>query len=157
MNTTDIINFLKANPGSIASEIGTTNVVMRDLEEQGLVSRLGNRSTGKRGRPPVEWVAGELTDEQKAEQEKKAEAKEAAPKEPKEKKPKAPPTLSELPAGIGDEDRRKVVYIDTEVLSGRRDDSDVTFLLGVRKDILRRYNNAPSPLNVVTEEIEEAA
>lgn len=153
MNTTDIINFLKANPGSIASEIGTTNIVMRDLEEQGLVSRLGNRSTGKRGRPPVEWVAGELTDEQKAEQEEKAQAK----SEPKAaKKPKAPPTLSGLPAEIGDEDRRKVVYIDTEVLSGRRDDSDVTFLLGVRKDILRRYNNAPSPLNAVIE-VEEAA
>lgn len=56
MDTTTIINFLSENPGSIPSEIGTTPVEMSRLEQAGLVVRVGQRKTGKRGRPPVEWA-----------------------------------------------------------------------------------------------------
>lgn len=54
-----IIQTLTEKPGSIASELGATTAQMTELERQGKVVRVGKRSTGKRGRPPVEWaVAG---------------------------------------------------------------------------------------------------
>lgn len=51
-----IETFLAANPGAIADEIGVSPVIMGRLEAEGKVIRVGKRSTGKRGRPPVEWA-----------------------------------------------------------------------------------------------------
>jgi hypothetical protein len=53
---TAIVNFIRENPRATAQEAGTTVTVMKALEDMGHVTNAGNRSTGKRGRPPVEWV-----------------------------------------------------------------------------------------------------
>lgn len=58
-NTETILARLAEAPGSTAVELDTTIVNMKALEANGLVVNIGNRATGKRGRPPVEWaVAG---------------------------------------------------------------------------------------------------
>ena len=56
MNNTEIINFLKDNPGSTAQEIGVMPVEMNRLAAKGIAEKVGNRKTGTRGRPPVEWA-----------------------------------------------------------------------------------------------------
>lgn len=55
-NMNQIIDFLKANPASTAQEIGVTPVEMTRLAAKGYVEKVGVRSTGTRGRPPVEWA-----------------------------------------------------------------------------------------------------
>jgi hypothetical protein len=146
MNTEQIISYLTKNPGAIASEIGTTNAVMKELEDKGQVTRIGNRKTGQRGRPPVEWVAGNVT----------VEVKEKLDERPKPKK--ATPALAPIPAGLDAETQRKLDYIDRQVNSGlRREDDevkDVTFLLGVRKEILSRAKPKHNPLNTIKPEVE---
>lgn len=52
----NIETFLAANPGAIAEEIGVSPVVMNRLEKENKVVRIGKRSLGRRGRPPVEWA-----------------------------------------------------------------------------------------------------
>jgi hypothetical protein len=67
MSTDQILKSLAEKPGQIASELGTTTVEMNKLAAAGKVIALGTRSTGKRGRPPVEWAvagAGVASDEQ---------------------------------------------------------------------------------------------
>lgn len=56
MDTNEITTFLKTNPGATAQEIGVKAVEMQRLAEKGVVVKLGNRKTGTRGRPPVEWA-----------------------------------------------------------------------------------------------------
>lgn len=72
MSKDQILKALADAPRSIASELGTTTIVMRELEQAGKVVRVGNRKTNQRGRPPVEWaVAGvELPDVEVAKVEK---------------------------------------------------------------------------------------
>lgn len=146
MNTQEIITYLNANPGSIAAEIGVTNATMKELEDKGQVTRIGNRKTGQRGRPPVEWVAGNVT----------VEVKEKLDERPKPKK--ATPTLDPIPDGLDAETLRKLDYIDRQVNSGlRREDDevkDVTFLLATRRDILRRATPKHNPLNLIKPEVE---
>jgi hypothetical protein len=82
MSTDQILKSLAEKPGQIASELGTTTVEMNKLAAAGKVIALGTRSTGKPGRPPVEWAvagtaaASEESDDNKAVQ--KAQAKRQA-------------------------------------------------------------------------------
>lgn len=46
---------LRRKSGKTASELGTTVNHLRKLESQGVVTEIGRRQTGKRGRPSVEW------------------------------------------------------------------------------------------------------
>lgn len=58
-NADSIITRLVDNPGATAQELGSNVPTMALLEQAGRVVRIGYRSTGKRGRPPVEWaIAG---------------------------------------------------------------------------------------------------
>lgn len=58
-NADTIIAALTDAPGATAQELGTNVPTMALLEQAGRVIRIGSRSTGKRGRPPVEWaIAG---------------------------------------------------------------------------------------------------
>lgn len=50
-----ITKALTEKPWQIANELGTTSLEMNRLADEGVVIRGNNRSTGKRGRPPVEW------------------------------------------------------------------------------------------------------
>jgi hypothetical protein len=70
---TALVNRLRENPRSTAQELGTTTQVMDELAAAGHVTRFGNRVTGKRGRPPVEWVVAG-TDVSDTQQEAVAEA-----------------------------------------------------------------------------------
>lgn len=146
MNTQEIITFLNAKPGSIAAEIGVPNATMKELEDKGQVTRIGNRKTGQRGRPPVEWVAGNVT----------VEVQEKLEERPKPKK--AAPELPAIPDGLDAETLRKIDYIDRQVNSGlRREDDevkDVTYLMATRRDILRRARPKNNPLNVIKPEVE---
>lgn len=56
---TAITAALRETPRQTAQELGTTTVRMDELEAAGVVKRAGNRVTGKRGRPPVEWVTAD--------------------------------------------------------------------------------------------------
>jgi hypothetical protein len=78
--TDRIIARLTTNPRSTAQECGVTIVKMKALAEQGLIEEFGPRSTGKRGRPPVEWVIAGTKDDhgtpeqaQREDQERRAE------------------------------------------------------------------------------------
>lgn len=74
-----IATFLAANPGSIATEIGVSPVEMGRLEKAGKVIRIGKRTTGSRGRPPVEWALpgteGVVNDDRVTEAVERAKAK----------------------------------------------------------------------------------
>lgn len=73
---TALVNQLRENPRSTAQELGTTTQVMDELAASGHVTRFGNRVTGKRGRPPVEWVvAGTDVDDTQQEAVAEAEAR----------------------------------------------------------------------------------
>lgn len=45
----------KTKTGRTASELGLPSYTMTALEKAGVVTRVGYRQTGKRGRPAVEW------------------------------------------------------------------------------------------------------
>lgn len=51
-----LTDYIAANPRCTAGEAGTTTVVLRELERLGHIVDAGPRSTGKRGKPPREWV-----------------------------------------------------------------------------------------------------
>lgn len=54
--STSVLAYVTANPRCTAAEAGITVPQMVELENAGLVKRAGNRVTGKKGRPPIEWV-----------------------------------------------------------------------------------------------------
>jgi predicted ArsR family transcriptional regulator len=56
MNESAILKALAAKPGSIASELGTTSVEMNKLFKAEKVVKVGQRKTGTKGRPPIEWA-----------------------------------------------------------------------------------------------------
>lgn len=62
------IDFIAANPRATAKEAGLTNAEANALVGQGKLVAVGNRVTGKRGRPPMEYiVAGtDLTEDSMA-------------------------------------------------------------------------------------------
>lgn len=60
MNTPEkILENLSFLPGAIATEVGATPAQMVALESASKVIRVGERKTGKRGRPPVEWAVND--------------------------------------------------------------------------------------------------
>ena len=71
------IDFIAANPRSTAKEAGLTNAEANALVGQGKIVAVGNRVTGKRGRPPMEYVvAGAALDDDAMIQAQVAEAQE---------------------------------------------------------------------------------
>jgi hypothetical protein len=71
-----IIDRLAAAPRSTAQELGTTTTELDKLVARGLIQRFGTRKTGKRGKPPVEYiVAGADVSDTQAEAVDEAKAK----------------------------------------------------------------------------------
>lgn len=63
MNILTGIQFIEANPRCTAREAGLTNAEANALVGQARIVAVGNRVTGKRGRPPAEYVvAGTVLD-----------------------------------------------------------------------------------------------
>lgn len=63
MNTTTALAFIAETPRATAKEAGLTNAEANELVGQGKLVAVGNRVTGKRGRPPMEYViAGQELD-----------------------------------------------------------------------------------------------
>lgn len=58
--TSQILAFVTEHPRSTAAEAGITVPRMQELENAGLVKRSGKRMTGKKGKPPYEWVAASV-------------------------------------------------------------------------------------------------
>lgn len=56
MNTTAALKHFEDNPRATAREAGLTNAEANELVGQGRIVAVGNRVTGKRGRPPMEYV-----------------------------------------------------------------------------------------------------
>lgn len=56
MDSTTAINFFAENPRSTAKEAGLTKAEADALVGRGKIIPAGNRKTGKKGRPPVEYV-----------------------------------------------------------------------------------------------------
>lgn len=56
MSADKIIAALTENPRATAQEVGATIADMKVLQGRGLVIEYGKRTTGRRGRPPIEWV-----------------------------------------------------------------------------------------------------
>jgi hypothetical protein len=54
--STNAIKFIEANPRSTAKEAGLTTAEANALVGQGKLVQAGHRKTGKKGRPPVEYV-----------------------------------------------------------------------------------------------------
>ena len=54
--STKAINFIAENPRSTAKEAGLTTAEAVALVGRGLLLQAGHRKTGKKGRPPVEYV-----------------------------------------------------------------------------------------------------
>jgi hypothetical protein len=54
--STTAIDFIRANPRSTAKEAGLTIAEANSLVGQGRLLQAGSRVTGKRGRPPMEFV-----------------------------------------------------------------------------------------------------
>ncbi len=50
-----ILFALKAHPGATVVELGTTIPMLNSLEAKGLVTKSGQRLSGKRGRPAAEF------------------------------------------------------------------------------------------------------
>lgn len=134
MSKNEILNFITANPLAIASEIGVTPIVMKALEEEGVVARSGVRSTGKRGRPPVQWViAGSVV----------------APNTPKPSSiedmnavnaPALPVMSDEIRAALDPEAARKIAFIE-KVFAGKdglREIGDFRILSDEYSNIMRR-------------------
>jgi hypothetical protein len=64
MNASDTIEFFTANPRATAKEAGITTAEANLLVGQGKLMQAGNRVTGQRGRPPMEYVvAGTVMDD----------------------------------------------------------------------------------------------
>lgn len=63
---TALIENLTANPRQTAVELGITIADAKVLEADGVITNFGTRVTGKRGRPPIEWVVAgaEVSDTQ---------------------------------------------------------------------------------------------
>jgi hypothetical protein len=55
-----IVTFITANPRCTAGEAGTTIPVLNELERKGKIKRAGKRVTGRKGKPPIEWVAADV-------------------------------------------------------------------------------------------------
>lgn len=132
MTNAQIISFLKKNPGSIAAEIGVANTELKPLEADGQIIRVGTRSTGKRGRPPVEWAVSDVDFSTL----------------PERQVMKAVPSLTPITVALDDEAQRQVEYIDRMVSSGQREDADIALLLTRRKDILRTAERQNRPIPV---------
>ena len=138
MNNTEIINFLKDNPGSTAQEIGVTPVEMNRLAAKGIVEKVGNRKTGTRGRPPVEWAlpGAELP------------VREAVNTVNAPALPNIDPALR---AALDDEARRQIEYIEGEFAGkhGPRELADYNLLRSRYVDIIKatsRKVNVPAPV-----------
>jgi hypothetical protein len=56
MNTDAVLNFFAENPRATAKEAGITTADTNVLVGAGKLVAVGNRVTGKRGRPPMEYV-----------------------------------------------------------------------------------------------------
>lgn len=56
MNTTAALAHFAENPRATAREAGITNAEANELVGQGRIIAVGARVTGKRGRPPMEYV-----------------------------------------------------------------------------------------------------
>lgn len=56
MNSTAAVKFFEANPRATAKEAGITKGEADQLVGAGKILPAGNRKTGKKGRPPVEYV-----------------------------------------------------------------------------------------------------
>lgn len=56
MNSAAAIVHFTENPRATAREAGLTNAEANELVGQGLIVEVGKRVTGKRGRPPAEYV-----------------------------------------------------------------------------------------------------
>lgn len=155
----NITTALKKQPGATAAELGTTTLVMRDLEKQGKVVAVGTRRTGKRGKPPVEWaVPGPQADALKAQHD---EATERVKQERKaaQKPAKAPqtasndedeitlvsapplPNIEDIHASLSDEHRPQVEYIERVFARGGREMADYNLLIKRYKDIARITRN----------------
>jgi hypothetical protein len=65
MNSTAVIQFFADNPRSTVKEAGITNAEANILVGQGKLIAVGKRSTGKKGKPPTEYVVmgTELSDD----------------------------------------------------------------------------------------------
>lgn len=64
----DAISFIAANPRSTAKEAGLTTAEANSLVGQGKLMQAGQRQTGKKGRPPTEYVVAgyDLSDDPQA-------------------------------------------------------------------------------------------
>jgi len=104
MDTNEIITFLKDNPGATAQEIGVKAVDMQRLCEKGVVAKLGNRKTGTRGRPPVEWaLPGQEIAVQHAERDEDEIVVKAPP---------LPPISNDVRRILDPEHKRTIEYIE---------------------------------------------
>lgn len=155
----DIIKTLKKNPGATAAELGTTTLVMREMEKQGEVVAVGTRRTGKRGKPPVEWaVPGPKADALKATHDeanaKVKEAKQAAQKPvkaapaPVEGKDETMPVMApplpdieDIYPELSDEHRPQIAYIERQFARGGREMADYNLLKKRYVDIVRLTRN----------------
>jgi hypothetical protein len=63
---TALIDSLTATPRQTAVELGITIAEAKAMEAEGIIVSFGTRVTGKRGRPPIEWVVAgtEVSDTQ---------------------------------------------------------------------------------------------
>lgn len=151
MDNTEIITFVTNNPGCTAQEIGVSPVEMTRLAAKGLVEKIGNRKTGTRGRPPVEWAVPGA-----AVAERESVAIRAIPNLPR--------MSAEIRKGLSPELVKQVAYIEAEFDTaphGARENADYALLTQryrkITKEAARRAN-APVPVfdDEIIEEVEAA-
>ncbi len=137
-NMSQIIDFLKNNPGATAQEIGVTPVEMSRLAAKGIVEKVGTRSTGTRGRPPVEWAlpGADLTQREDVSV---------------FKAPALPVVDPKVRKAMDAESLRQIEYIEGEWEGkhGVREMADYNLLRGRYADIVRaaaKRVNAPMPV-----------
>lgn len=126
-----ILERLELVPGAIATEIGTTPAFMIHLEKQKLVERVGQRKTGKRGRPPVEWAVRDAKAPVKQEDDGPFKLLTGAPKLPEITEH----TAQMIPA----EQQRQIAYIEKVFAGayGQRELGDYKILAERYKEIVR--------------------
>jgi hypothetical protein len=101
-----ILSKLAEHPGAIAAELDASNADLTRLEGLNMVKRVGKRSTGKRGRPPIEWA---LID---AALPAAAPIQAAAP---------ALPDIEDIRPLLSSEHQRQVSYIESTMKQPRED------------------------------------
>lgn len=135
----DLLTTLASKPRSTAKELGATTADMVRLEEAGQVKRVGTRKTGKRGKPPVEWVVAEQAEQVMkdiAEEQKVVASAPVANSAPAVEKPKLDP-IDDIRAHLDTEQTRIIAYIEGQFERGGREKADYDLLRSRYDDIVR--------------------